>query len=172
MGHSICSGLVAEGGALSSTRRTPSMRSATLTARSWSFCNSATASSRRGEKSMQQISSSSDKRPCWHHTRHRSSASDRWRSVLSSGEPLRSRRCPLPLTTAKPRRLASSYARCSSAFKRCGTLREPVPRRAAARPRASRSTSAIDGRMHAVVSSLFVAFVALSGSALFVAFTW
>ena len=45
-----------------------------------------------------------------------------------------------------PRALASSHALRSLSFSRCGTSRLPVPRRFAASPRASRSTSARSGR--------------------------
>eukprot|EP00967_Tisochrysis_lutea_P139224 scaffold252580_cov27-Tisochrysis_lutea.AAC.1 len=57
-------------GALPSCRWMPEIALATSTALSRSRSNSCASQSLLGAKSMQQISSPSADRACWHHTRH------------------------------------------------------------------------------------------------------
>ena len=123
----------------------PSASTASERARSRSSRTCAASMSRRGDMSMQHASPEPCK-PCSTQTRGFARASARWRRVLRSGEPLRSRRWPDPLTTANPNLEARSYTSHSSELSRWGTPREPSPRFFEASPFASFSTSCRLGR--------------------------
>mmetsp|Transcript_26610 Transcript_26610/g.81782 ORF Transcript_26610/g.81782 Transcript_26610/m.81782 type:complete len:244 (-) Transcript_26610:2383-3114(-) len=97
---------------------------------------------RRGLRSRTRASGTA----LWRTIAGAATASHQFRQVLTRGAPRRSVRQPVPRVSTNPLRFATSKARRSSSFSRCGVPREPVPFFFAGRPQLMRSTSSFVGR--------------------------